>query len=275
MCSAPLLPLQQHPNFAEALRLLGQKTTFVDLVDGACVLSLTRFGMKFASRGPIWDAQTSQSARSSALRHSGLRLVNADAPEPDVFKAAGFRLTTTPASVAELDLCGPATERLTRANGKWRNIWRRAQTGPLIIQPGAFDARHHQWVLDADLAQQRSKGYRALPHVLILAYAQCRPKDVILYTALHQSKPVAAMLFLLHHPVATYHVGWCNDHGRHHGAHHRMLMEAADTFSQLNFQRMDLGSVDTENAAGLARFKIGTGAVVRPLGGTWLRVPGL
>jgi hypothetical protein len=38
---------------------------------------------------------------------------------------------------------------------------------------------------------------------------------------------------------------------------------------------LDLGTVDTENAPGLARFKIGSGAQIRSLGGTWLRIPGL
>ena len=85
--------------------------------------------------------------------------------------------------------------------------------------------------------------------------------------------PIAAMLFLLHAPVVTYHIGWTSAQGRKFHAHHRMIMEAAEGFAQHGYYRMDLGLVETDRAPGLARFKIGTGAHVRPLGGTWLRLP--
>jgi hypothetical protein len=38
---------------------------------------------------------------------------------------------------------------------------------------------------------------------------------------------------------------------------------------------LELGQVDTEKAAGLARFKLGAGATLRPLGGSWLWWPPL
>ena len=143
------------------------------------------------------------------------------------------------------------------------------------IRQQHFDPKRHRWLLDADLAQQRKKEFRALPHAIIAAYAAQHPKDVIVFIAQQPQGPVAAMLFLLHHPVATYHVGWSNNVGRDCCAHHRILFEAATVFSGQGYLRLDLGSVDTENSPSLARFKIGTGAVVRSLGGTWLRIPGL
>ena len=39
--------------------------------------------------------------------------------------------------------------------------------------------------------------------------------------------------------------------------------------------KLELGQVDTEKAAGLARFKLGTGATLRPLGGSWIWWPPL
>jgi lipid II:glycine glycyltransferase (peptidoglycan interpeptide bridge formation enzyme) len=84
---------------------------------------------------------------------------------------------------------------------------------------------------------------------------------------------LAAMLFLRHDPVVTYHLGWTGIQGRKWGLHHRLLMAAANHFAHAGLSRMDLGTVDTEQSAGLARFKIGSGALVRPLGGTWLRLP--
>jgi hypothetical protein len=40
-------------------------------------------------------------------------------------------------------------------------------------------------------------------------------------------------------------------------------------------QSLELGQVDTVKAAGLARFKLGVGADLRPLGGTYLWWPPL
>lgn len=269
------LPLQQHRFFAQTLIALGQPASLNPMQFAAPVMTIKRFGMSFASRGPIWQNDATEPAKCTALRNSGLVLINADRFEPNVYRDAGFRLVTTPAWVAELDLWGTAHQRLLKAKGKWRNVWRRAQHSLLTIQQELFDPQLHQWLLDADRVQQRQKGFRALPHAIIAAYAAKRPQDVVIFIARQNQKPVAAMLFLLHQPVATYHLGWSNDTGRVHGAHHRILFEAADVFSDKGYRRLDIGTVDTENAPGLARFKIGTGAVVRPLGGTWLKVPGL
>jgi hypothetical protein len=47
-----------------------------------------------------------------------------------------------------------------------------------------------------------------------------------------------------------------------------------DALENLGTQVLDLGSVDTVSAPGLARFKLGAGAQVKSLGGTWLHLPG-
>ena len=109
-------------------------------------------------------------------------------------------------------------------------------------------------------------------HVIILT-ADHRPNAARVVIAYEGENAIAGMLFLLHRPVATYHIAWTSDRGRQLSAHHRMITDAADRFSERGFSRMDLGLIDTESAAGLARFKIGTGALVRSLGGTWLRLP--
>jgi hypothetical protein len=52
-------------------------------------------------------------------------------------------------------------------------------------------------------------------------------------------------------------------------------MMAADDLAARGHVRLDLGTVDTEAAPGLARFKLAVGATVHPLGGSWLGLPGL
>ncbi len=275
MNSALALPLQQHPSFAAALRMLGQPVTLQDLEHAATVVTLKRCGISFASRGPIWRTPTELAEKTRQLRQSGLRLINADADDPMAYRQAGFRLIHSPASVAEMDIAGTEQDILARARSKWRNIWRRSHNSGLNFQHERFSKQKHAWLLEADLHQQQKKRFRALPHTLIEAYAVHQRKDVIAHIAYRKRDPVAAMLFLLHHPVATYHLGWASDDAKRCGAHHRLLMDAAIRLGGRGFTRLDLGQVATDTAPGLARFKIGTGAVVRPLGGTWLRIPGL
>ena len=47
--------------------------------------------------------------------------------------------------------------------------------------------------------------------------------------------------------------------GRSTGAHNRLLAETVDHLTAKGFHRLDLGTVDTANAADLARFKLRLG----------------
>lgn len=252
------LPLQQHPLFNDALRRLGRKVSVTDIPGAAPLHIIQRFGISFAARGPIWTG----APKMDALRRNGPLIVNGD--DTSNLGKAGYRQIMTAAHVAEIDL----TDRPT-PHTKWRYNLRKAQAAEIRVTTETFSARH-QWLLDADLSQQKTKGYRALPHAIIHAYD---PDNVIVLTAYKKKTPVAAMLFLCHHPVVTYHIGWSNAEGRTNCAHHLLLTKAAQHLETQGYTRLDLGSVDTENTPGLARFKIGSGARVRPLGGTWLRCP--
>ncbi len=261
------LPLQQHPDFGAALRSLGAKVNQID-IDGAVPTQvIKRYGVVFAPRGPIWDVENVR-----ALRQSPLRIINAERPS-DIYRKAGFRLLMTPAHVAEL--CLRDVNWMAQAHGKWRNAWRKSQKANLVLHRARFDVATHAWLLIKERTQQRRKKYRALPHEIIHAYAASAPKNAIVFTAGRGEDCVAAMLFLRHGQVATYHLGWSDQVGRDTNAHYALMKSAAEYFRRKGVTRLDLGTVDTENAPGLARFKIGSGAQVRHLGGTWLRIPGL
>lgn len=263
------LPLQQHPQFATALRQMGRDVRLINLPDAHPVVAVQVLGQLIASRGPIWAADASPTKRSHALARSGLRFLNAESNEHAALAAAGFRKLATAGTVAELCLCSDASARLAATHGKWRNQWRRAQQAPVTLRQERFDRSNHQWLLDADIAQQRQKRFRGLPHILIDALATENAVNV--HVAYLDATPVAALLFIMHPPVVTYHIGWTSPEGRRWGLHHRLILDAAATFADQAYCRLDLGSVDTENAPGLARFKIGTGAQLRSLGGSWMR----
>jgi hypothetical protein len=262
------MPLQQHPSFAAALRLLGRNVQQLD-VDGAQpIVAVRLFGQMMASRGPLWHGP----ANAVSLRQSNLRLLNAETDEASHLQAAGFRKLATAATVAELDLGGSDAARLAATSGKWRNRWRRAQEAPVTIELQVFSPAKHNWLLKADHLQQKQKRFRGMPHALTTAFAAPAPDQVMVHIAYFGDDPVAAMLFLSHHPVVTYHIGWISEAGRQWGLHHRLLLDAATLYAGQGLTRLDLGTVDTENAPGLARFKINSGAQIRPLGGTWLRM---
>ena len=261
------LPLQQHPHFAAALAVLGRPVQRIALSGAAPVVAVKICGQLIASRGPVWQ----HSPDPAVLAQSGLRAVNLDRPAPALMRAAGFHQIATTAYVAELDLTAAGSDTMT---GKWRNIWRRACEAPVVIRQEPFDPVAHAWLCAADIAQQKAKRFRSLPHRLIGAYATTARDAATVFVAYQDRTPLAAMLFLAHAPVVTYHLGWTGDAGRKWGLHHRLLFAAATHFASAGFIRLDLGIVETDTAPGLARFKIGSGARVRPLGGTWLRLSG-
>ena len=248
---------------------------------GQVVLLRRRIGpfgnLVLASRGPVWRDGVGTEARGATLRllaRDGLRLVEAEGPAAAAdMRGAGYVRLVTPVHVAELDLTGGPGAGMARTRGKWRNRLQQARAMNLSLCEARFDPARHGWLLAAEAAQRRARRYHGLPAALTLAWAARHPAAARVFWAELAGQPLAGMLMLRHGPVATYHLGWSGDAGRRASAHHLILMQAARWLADAGVQRLDLGTIDTETAPGLARFKIGAGAEVRPLGGSWLRVP--
>ncbi|QQA44806.1 GNAT family N-acetyltransferase [Pelagovum pacificum] len=245
--------LQQHPLFAGAVRRLGGDA---EIEDGVLVLRRRICGV------PV----------SLTTRHAGppppVLLVNAERPDDAVSLAgAGYAQIMTPAYVAELDLSRPLSTIRAGLNAKWRNrlvVAERAGTAPTLR---AFDDRD-MTLLHAEARQRRARGYRALPSALIPALA-AEDRDAVLSVR----AAGAGMIFVRHGDTATYLLGLACPEARASEAHRLMLWSAIGHLKALGVTTLDLGTVDTETSPGLARFKIGTGATIRLLGGTWLRLP--
>jgi lipid II:glycine glycyltransferase (peptidoglycan interpeptide bridge formation enzyme) len=276
-----VLPLQQHPNFARTLALMGRKHRRVSVSDKGRILvtalyierELGPFGkIGLASRGPIWTSAPEPRAMNRFLRASGRVICNFES-HSEMRRNTGAWNLMTPQSITELDLTDSNASRLANAQQKWRNRLRHAQNADITISRSNFDPDKHNWLLEHDRAQQKAKGFRAWPSDVTNAYAVANPKAAQIFVAHKKTGPVAAMLFLRHGPVATYHIGWTNDDGRVDCAHNLLLENAACWLKEQGHVRLDLGQIDTHNAAGLARFKLGTGAQLRVLGGTWLFTP--
>lgn len=256
MTALPALPLQQSPQFARALTAFGS-----DVVSTAPVVLQRRIGtwggIRFASR-----------IRSDALTQAP-RLINGEDDAPAAYRAAGYRQIMTPAHVAEWDLT--QTDRRAAMQGKWRNRLVKGEAAGLRVRQTFWDGRPH-WLFHQATAQARARRYRDYPFALLAAYAATNPKDSLMFEASAKGHPVAACLVVSHGTTATYMTAFSTPFGRDLQAPRVVLDHAAGHLTDSGHRIFDLGLVETDHTPGLARFKLGTGARLRALGGTWIRL---
>ena len=280
--------LQQHPAYGRAVARLGADVAQYRLAGPGGELAwmqvirrrLGPLRLCWLARGPLWHVPTGAAERAQALAtlgHAlpGLPLVMPDtAADAAALRGAGLRPLLTPQSVAEIDLTAPEGTRLSGQHGKWRNRLRRARGQSLDIIHRPLDMGRDAPLLSRELAQRKARRYNALPPAFTAAWAAGGGDGTRLFLARRNGATLAFLLLLLHPPGATYHIGWTGAEGRATCAHHLLLWRASLWLAGRGFERLDLGSLDSENTPGLARFKLGSGAAPRALGPTLLRLPG-
>ena len=268
--SAPCA-LQQHANFAAALRGCGQEPLMLGGPDPLLVLRRRfRAGLRVAlvSRAATSDQQHLIRRAQEAGLHRHLILWSPDRPAPELARVGAVPVMT-PGTLSEIDLSQPRAQRRAALHQKWRNRLRHAERQGLRVTRQNMPLTPGHWLLTGEAAQQKRLGYRTWPEALTLAYARETPGAAKLFTAFDGRDPVAAMLFLRHGGGATYHIGHITARGRALSAHNLLLWQAAGWLAAKGHRCLDLGLINTRDAPGLARFKLGAGARARPLGGTW------
>ncbi|MFP1644851.1 GNAT family N-acetyltransferase [Pontitalea aquivivens] len=267
--------MAQHPGWGDLAVAAGRRVARLELVLGARVIGLVqltaRAGLRLASRGPVWLGPADAGLRRAGLRAlawgGGPLLVTPEHP------MAGFGLIPliTARHRAIWDLA-PAPDVLRAGlQGKWRNRLGAAERAGLRVRV----ERDPGWLLRAEAAQRRARGYRGLPAGFVEAWGRAVPGGVLALGVWRDGVPLAGMIFLRHGSWASYHLGWTGAGGRRLGAHPLLLWQGALRLRAAGVRRLDLGDVDGARGAGLMRFKSGTGAEVRPLGATCLVLPGL
>jgi hypothetical protein len=263
-------PLQQSAEFAAALRLAGQTPLVLDRLKNTLVLHRRLRGIPVAM---VNRAHIAKPLRLlEMLQEEGLHrtpvILSPDNQVPDLARHGAVPLMS-PARTAQWDLNIDQDARRAGLHQKWRNRLNHAERQGLRVtrqnMPG--DANH--WLLTADVLQQQAKGYKSWPAALTLAYAQANTGQAKLFQAFDGNEPVAAMLILRHGRGATYHISHATVRGKQLSAHNLLLWEAASWLSAKGCEQLELGVINTEDAPGLARFKLGTGARLHSLGGTW------
>lgn len=234
------------------------------------------------NRGPVWLYDVPEATRQQAYR--ALRetiplpwprgvFITPDAAESEGAALRGARLhqVMSPFSTATLDLTNPEDALLAAMRGKWRNRLRRAEDAAIKVtvtpaKPGGYDG-----LLADEAAQQRTRRYRTMPPAMVTAWqAQGSAKDgVMVATATRSGERLGSMLFLVHGAGALYHFGHASAAGRAANAHNLLLWRAVRALRKKGVETLDLGGLDTVENPGIARFKLGSGAQVRTLCGTW------
>ncbi|MDR7126499.1 GNAT family N-acetyltransferase [Pseudotabrizicola sp. 4114] len=265
--------LQQSAAYAQAVRACGGRIAVAELRDSEQVLArvqvMRRTGLAVALRGPVWGVELEPAAQRAALRRLariGAALVVM--PEQAV-QGLGIIPLMTPRHVALWDLAADPADLRRAMAGKWRNALAaaerrgvRAGHAPLSALPA---------LIAAEAAQRQARGYRALPG----AFTHALPEQALRLWQWRQGGRARAMMcFVRHGDWATYHLGHADAAARAAGAHRVLLWQAALALRAEGVRVLDLGDINTEAAAGLARFKLGTGAALHRLGPTALVLPG-
>ncbi len=291
-CSGDLDPfaplaMQQHPIYLRAAQQMGRTAQAYVIrhhgqMIGRAQVIHRRLGplpVNWIARGPVWhhdiDPQIKARALAALLDHLPDATLTLTTPETQgdltCYRNVRFRPIMTPQHMAELDLSRPKGARLAAQHGKWRNRLRHAQAQNTTITDGPFRAERDSHLLALEGTQRNHRRYRALPLPFVYHWARADPKGVRIFRATGADGLNAFMLVLLHHPGATYHIGWSDGAGRAASSHNLLMWAASNWLAHRGYTRFDLGVVDTDHSPGLARFKIGAGAMVRPLGPSLLR----
>lgn len=247
------LPLQQSAAYAAAVAACGARVRWLE----GGVLALERGRLRLVSRGTGLD----RAGVRRLARWPGVTLVT---PEEEV---AGFGLVplVTPMHHAVWAL-GPDLRAGMARN--WRGHLRQAERAGLRVRRG--DAATLQALIRREAVQRAERRYRALPE----GFTRALPSGAVRLWDWRQAGAVqAAMCFVVHGASASYHLSWGSDAARAAGVHQLMLTRAAEALWAEGVRWLDLGSVDSDRAPGLARFKLGTGAQLRRLGATCLVLP--
>ncbi len=276
-------PLQQHWAYGESLvtqkvqvhraevRIDDRTVAFAQFL---CRRYAGVVGVALCTRGPLWlePVQHTESAkiyrelrRSLPMRRPRFILFSPDLTDPRDPSLATLTRVLTGYSTVILDLTPPEAQLRAGLHPYWRNRLAAAERSVLRVSDVGFEPDAYRSVLQEEMRQRERKRFYALPPAFIdnyiAAHADARQAALILTAELH-SRPVAAMLFLIHGSAATYQLGWSTPQGRAGNAHNLVLWRAMAMLKERGVKTLDLGGVNTEDLPGISRFKINTGGKV-------------
>ncbi|MCI5049999.1 MAG: peptidoglycan bridge formation glycyltransferase FemA/FemB family protein [Rickettsiales bacterium] len=281
---------QQHPAYGEIVASYGGATHRAIITQAGQPIAYAQMHvrtfvkhLKIATvmRGPIWLRDDLEDAQKSAC----YRLIKKEHPltwpyflflmpesnDADALNMTGIKRVVTPYHTSLVDLTSDEDTLLSSLDGKWRNQLRKAQQSELECQPVGLKPIQYEWLLMEEIMQQLQVGYAALSPKLVPEYQSLAGKDSLLILRADIGKEtVAGVLCLIHGQCATYHIGWSSEDGKKLNAHNLLLWECMLRLKARGVTSLDLGGINTEDGAGLTRFKLGLGGRVSDMPGVYL-----
>ena len=246
---------------------------------------LGRFAL--CTHGPAWVGDVTADEKREAYRllrkslpQSWPRLLvfTPDEPAGDASGLKGMSRVMTGDATVLIDLTKDEAALRSAFESSWRNKLSKAERSDLVLQKSGLKPAQYRWLLDAETRQRQKRGYRAMPLDLTERWQDAkadgangdRGAGLAVFRADMGRDPAAGMLFLIHGSRATYHVGWTSDAGRENAAHNLILWSAMKELKAKGVKILDLGGVNTQSGAGIARFKLETGGAVLQRAGAYV-----
>ena len=239
-------------------------------------------GVALCTRGPLWLAPLSGKDKAHAYRSlrqnlpvKGLRFmfVTPDEPISEDLGLSSFNRVMTGYATALLDLSPSMEDLRAGLEKRFRHRVGGAEKSELTLHRVGTNVGQYRWLMDAEQQQRDNRGLQGMPLHFVDAYIASRKQpghNVLTLRADIGRDRVAGMMFLLHGQAATYQIGWTNDAGRDAHAHNLLLYKGMEALKERGIRSLDLGGINTGRSAGIARFKISTGAKVVTFAGTYL-----
>ena len=229
------------------------------------------------THGPVWVGEVGEEEKREAfgLLRKGLpqRWPRLLVLTPDEEAGAGLkgmsRVMTGDATVL-VDLTRDEAALKSDMESSWRNKLNKAERSDLVVQKAGTKPAQYRWLLEAEAKQRQKRGYRAMPLDMTEKWQDAKADGasgdkgagIAVFRADIKRDAAAGMLFLIHGSRATYHVGWTSEEGRTNAAHNLILWTAMKELKARGVKVLDLGGVNTQSGAGIARFKLETGGRV-------------
>jgi hypothetical protein len=234
---------------------------------------LGRFAV--CTHGPVWGSDVSADDKRGAYR-----LMKKALPQgwprllvftPDEAEAPkGLRRVMTGDATVLIDLTRDEAALRAGMESSWRNKLSKAERSDLQVQKAGLKPAQYRWLLEAEQKQRQKRGYRAMPLEMTERWQDAKAEGaggdkgagIAVFRADLKRDAAAGMLFLIHGKRATYHVGWTSEEGRTNAAHNLILWTAMKDLKARGVTALDLGGVNTQSGAGIARFKLEAGGKV-------------
>lgn len=243
---------------------------------------LARFAL--CTHGPVWigpvDPDEKHAAyrllrRTLLLKWPRLLVITPDEAAGNVAGLRGMRRVMTGDATVILDLTQDEAALRQALEPSWRNKLSKAERSGLSVQRTGVKPAQYRWLLEAEQKQRQKRGYRAMPTAMTERWQEAKADaaaggGLVVFRADNKRDPAAGMLFLIHGRRATYHVGWTSEEGRANAAHNLILWTAMKELKARGLDELDLGGVNTQSGAGIARFKLETGGRVLQRAGAFV-----